>query len=256
MQMQVVDTTGKSTGKISLPNEIFAMKASPKLLAQAIRVYLINQRQGTVKVKSRGQVKGSNRKIWRQKGTGRARHGDRYAPIFVGGGVAHGPTGNKQPKLKFSKRMRRKALFSALTIKITEKKLIVIEGLEEVKPKTKIMNQVLIKLTNKIPEKVSIIIPENTDSVTRGARNIKGVRLLSAKKLNAYEVLNSESIILMKDAVGVIKETFLEKPQKPTRIKSSSEKKAQRKTTQPKLKTKKIEPEVKKKSTKTKTIRK
>jgi large subunit ribosomal protein L4 len=256
MQMQIMDTKGKSAGKLTLPNEIFAVKSSPKLLAQAIRVYLANQRQVTSKVKTRGEVKGSRRKIWRQKGTGRARHGDRYAPIFVGGGIAHGPTGEQQYKLKLTKRMRRKALFASLTQKAAEKKVIIVDGLEKVEPKTKIMNQVLKKLTGESPDKISIVVTEKADSVIRGARNIKGIRLLSAKRLNTYEVLNAGTIILMKDAVGVIKETFLGKKQKSLETQKTSKQKTQKKTTQSKPKTKKSETKVKKPKTSRKKARK
>jgi large subunit ribosomal protein L4 len=251
MQMQVIDTTGKKAGKITLPDKIFAVKASPRLLAQAVRVYLSNQRQATVKVKRRGEVKGSGRKIWRQKGTGRARHGDRYAPIFVGGGIAHGPTGEEQYKLKLPKKMRRKALFAALTQRVEEKKFIVVDGLEEVKPKTKLMHQVLKKLTSGSPEKISIIISQNADSVIRGARNIKGVQFLSAKGLNAYEVLNSGTIIFMKDAVKVLEETFLGKSQKPIEPKKLTKERKSRKTMKSEPKAKKSEKKALKTQTKT-----
>src|SRR3989338_4775942 len=91
LTVPVLDVSGKKTGTVTLPKEIFAVTVSPKLIAQAARVYSANQRQSSAKTKTRGEVTGSRRKVWRQKGTGRARHGDRYAPIFVGGGIAHGP---------------------------------------------------------------------------------------------------------------------------------------------------------------------
>lgn len=231
MQVQVIDTTGKKTGKVSLPNEIFSVKPSPKLLAQAVRVYLANQRQGTAKVKSRGEVRGSGRKIWRQKGTGRARHGDRYAPIFVGGGVSHGPTGEQQHKLTLSKKMRRKALFAALTSKIEGKKLLVVDGLERLEPKTGRMDKILNKLVSKSPEKISIVLSEKADSVIRGARNIQRVNLLSANQLNAYEVLNSGTIILMKEAIEPIRETFLAKGKKIIKLTKSQKQKPKKKQT-------------------------
>lgn len=255
MQIQVVDTTGKSTGKLKLPDEIFAVKANPKLLAQAVRVYLANQRQGTAKVKKRGEVRGSGRKIWRQKGTGRARHGDRYAPIFVGGGIAHGPTGKQQYKLSLSKKMRRKALFAALTKKREEKQLIVIEGLEKLKPKTKLMNEVLKKLTSESSGRISIILSENSDSVIRGVRNIQKVKLLPARKLNAYQVLNDGTIILMKDAVRLIKQTFLAKGKGTAEpMKAPKKKPLGKKTTEARLKAKKSIKKIKKtKAAKSKT---
>src|SRR3990170_5938571 len=126
MLIQVLNTRGEPAGKTDLPEEIFAVKASPRLLAQAVRVYLANQRLAQARAKTRGEVKGSGKKIWRQKGTGRARHGDAQAPIFVGGGVAHGPTGRENYKLKLPKRLKRRALFAALTQKIEEKELVIV----------------------------------------------------------------------------------------------------------------------------------
>ena len=108
-------TEGTKSGEIDVPSEIFDVTASDKLLAQYVRVYLANQRQGTNKVKTRSEVKGSTRKIYRQKGTGRARHGAKTAPIFVGGGVAHGPR-LRSFKLKLNKKQRRKALYYSLTL--------------------------------------------------------------------------------------------------------------------------------------------
>ena len=102
-QLAVVDVKGKSKGQINVSNEIFGINPNKIVVAQAVRVHLTNQRQATAKSKTRGEVSGSGKKIWRQKGTGRARHGDRYAPIFVGGGVAHGPRGNQNVKRNLSK---------------------------------------------------------------------------------------------------------------------------------------------------------
>ncbi len=95
--------SGEKAGKVTLPSEIFAAKINNQLMAQAVRVFLANQRKARAKTKTRGKVEGSGKKIWAQKGTGRARHGDRYAPIFVGGGISHGPTGKENFKLKMRK---------------------------------------------------------------------------------------------------------------------------------------------------------
>ena len=211
MQIQVVDTKGKSIGKLNLSDEIYALKADRMLLAQAARVYLANRRQGTAKVKSRGEVRGSGKKIWRQKGTGRARHGDRYAPIFVGGGVAHGPRGNQHVKRKMSRAMKRKALFASLSLKVKTGKLLVVDGLEKLTPKTKVMSQAIEAISKGERENLAIILSQNADVVKRSARNLSGVSLLSATKLNAYEILDTEILLMMKDAAKMIEETFLPK---------------------------------------------
>lgn len=219
-RIDVYDTKGKKTGKIQLPKEIFGAKINEQLMTQAVRVYLANQRRAGAKTKTRGEVIGSGRKIYRQKGTGRARHGDRYAPIFVGGGRAHGPTGRENWQLKIAKKMKRRALFSALTSKLKEKNLIIIEGLEKIKPKTKIMTKVLAIITNrrlgnakaqkeKKTQKILLVLPEKIENVIRAAKNIAGVKLTQANLLNAYEVLNGGKLIVTKDSIKVLKETFL-----------------------------------------------
>src|SRR3990172_8527697 len=144
-QIEVWDTEGKVVEKLALPEKIFAAKANKKLMAQAVRVYLANQRQGTQKTKSRGEIKASKAKIWRQKGTGKARHGARSAPIFVGGGGAHGPN-PRGFSLKIPQKMRQAALFSALSAKFQEGKILVVKGLEAIKPKVKEMVKVLTAL--------------------------------------------------------------------------------------------------------------
>lgn len=200
-------TGRKSTAKINLPQAIFGAKINEPLMAQAVRVYLSNQRKAKAKVKSRGEVVGSRRKIWRQKGTGRARHADRYAPIFVGGGRAHGPTGEENHRLKLTKKMRRLALFSALTSKFKAGEVLVVKGLEKVEPKTKEMAAVLDKLAK--TKKKTLILPDVIENVVRAARNIKGVRLAQASLLNTYEVLNGGALILMEESVAKLKEAFL-----------------------------------------------
>lgn len=207
--IDVYNTKAEKSGKITLPKEIFSAPVNEKLLVQAVRVYLSNQRKARAKTKTRGEIRGSTRKIYRQKGTGRARHGDRYAPIFVGGGITHGPKGLENWQLKMPKKMRRQALFSALTSKLKEKQVTVIEGLEKIKPKTKEMAKVLDNLTD--GKKVLLVLPEVLENVIRAARNIKGVELAQAKQLNPYQVLNGGQLIFLKPSVKVLKETFLKK---------------------------------------------
>lgn len=213
VKIDILNMKGEKTGKISLPKEIFAAKINESLMAQAVRVYLANQRQGTVSSKTRGEVRGSRRKIWRQKGTGRARHGDAYAPIFVGGGVAHGPK-PKDWSLKLSKKMRRIALFSALTSKLQDKAIIIVEGLEKIKPKSKEMLKVISNLKfqvskQKLEDKILLVLPETIDELVRAGRNIENLDLRPANLLNTYEVLNHEKVVLVKEVIPVLKRIFL-----------------------------------------------
>lgn len=206
---KVYDTSGKPIGQTELPEEIFNAKINESLIAQAVRVYLGNQRRARAKAKTRGEVRGSTRKIYRQKGTGRARHGDKYAPIFVGGGKAHGPTGLENFALKMPKKMRRQALFSALTSKLKNKEVMVIDGLAKVKPKTKEMIKILQSVGWRTKGKVSLVLPAGLENVMRAARNIANLDLLQAGQLNTYRVLNGGRLLLMKESLKVMKEVYL-----------------------------------------------
>jgi len=203
--------TGRKSGQKSLPKEIFGAPINEQLMAQAVRVYLSNQRRAKAKTKTRAEVRGSRRKIWRQKGTGRARHGDRYAPIFVGGGRAHGPTGKENYKLKMSKVMKKKALFSALTSKLKEKEVIAIKGLTKIEPKTKEMAKVITSLPLKGKKKVLLVLPEILENIIRAGRNLAGVELAQANQLNTYQVLKHNQLVFMEESINKLKETFLGK---------------------------------------------
>lgn len=208
LSVEVYDLKGKVTEKITLPKAIFSVEENPKLVAQAVRVYLANKRQGTSSTKTRGEVKGSTRKIYRQKGTGRARHGGITAPIFVGGGITFGPK-PRDYSLKLSQNMRRKALFSALTAQRKDGAVKVVSGFEKIEPKTKNATQAL-KSLSLYPAKGSVllVIGNNAENVYRAARNIDGVEILPAKQLNAYEVIRAKTLLFMKDSIDSLSETF------------------------------------------------
>lgn len=208
-KVAVVNTSGKAAGQVELPKEIFAAKVNPDLMAQAVRVYLSNQRKARAKTKTRGEVVGSGRKIWRQKGTGRARHGDRYAPIFVGGGIAHGPTGKENYKLLLPKKMKRRALFSALTAKLAEGELLVVKGLDKVSGKTAEMAKIFKNLKVSAKDKPLIALPDGIENLARASRNLAGVRLTRAESLNTYQVLNTKRLIFLPESIERLKEIFL-----------------------------------------------
>ena len=213
LSIDVFDTKGKVVESVDLPKEIFGAKINEKLIAQYVRVYLANQRKGTASTKTRGEVSGSTRKIWRQKGTGRARHGSIKAPIFVGGGIVSGPH-PRDFSLKISKKMKRLALFSALSAKLKGHGIKAVAGLEKVEPKTRLMVEIIKNLG--ISEKnrdILMVIPgglaKKLENVYRAARNIEGVRIINAEMINAYEVLNNKLIVLMAAAIDTVKEKFL-----------------------------------------------
>lgn len=197
----VYNLDGSVTGKVTLPSEVFGEKVNKTLLSQAVRVYLANKRQGTVSTKTRGEVDGSTRKIYRQKGTGRARHGSLRAPIFVKGGVVFGPK-PRDFSLDLPQKMRRKALFSALSGKLIDNELKVLGNLEKIEPKTKLFVQMLKKLGFEDKGlKVLLVTSGSVENVKKASRNIQGVSIANAKQLNAYDVLNNKQVLFMKDAI-------------------------------------------------------
>lgn len=213
ISVDVIGREGAVVGKVELPSEIFGTDVNEKLIAQAVRVYLSNQRQGNASTKTRGEVRGSTRKIYRQKGTGRARHGAIRAPIFVGGGIVFGPR-PRDFSLELNKQMRRKALFSALSYKLKNNEIRILDSMSDLDGKTKSFAKVLKNLNlgekAKKTQKLLFVITNSDNSpLQRAARNIEGVSIEQANLLNTYEVVNNNFILLVKDAVEALKKTFL-----------------------------------------------
>lgn len=206
LQASVIGVDGKQSGRVTLPSELFGAKVNKKLLAQAVRVYLANQRVGTASTKTRGLVEGSTRKIYRQKGTGRARHGSIRAPIFVGGGIVFGPT-PRDYSLTFPKKMKRRALVSALSSQYQDGMLKIVDGLEKLEPKTKFMAKALTAMN--ITKPALLVVAPGAEPVERAARNIEDLDIVSANSINPYVLLSHKTVVFMKQAIPVIQETFM-----------------------------------------------
>lgn len=207
------DTKGKETGTIALPAEIFGAKENKQLVAQAVRVYLANQRKGNASTKTRGEVQGSSRKIYRQKGTGRARHGSIRAPIFVHGGIVFGPK-PRDYSLDFPQKMKRVALFSALSTRLSDGGIKFVGGMDKVAHKTKEMNKVFesLGLISKKTRVLFVLPPQDkkgVDPIARATRNIEGVDLLYANQLNTYAVLTHKNVLIFAPSVETMKAVFL-----------------------------------------------
>jgi len=217
----LLDINGKKVGTINLPSEIFAAKVNSQLMAQAVRVYLANQRKAQPKTKTRAEVNRTKAKWYRQKGTGRARHGSRAAPIFVGGGVAHGPTGKQNYQLRIPKKMRRAALFSALTSKFKDGGILIVKGLEKIEPKTKKMTEVLEKFQisrlkqrgkqAKSKIKILLVLPKVWENIILAGRNLENFEIVQTTDLNTYQVLRNEKLIFLAESIDKLKEVFLKK---------------------------------------------
>lgn len=212
LQTAVYDLKGTVVGKIKLNNSIFGVEVSPALLAQTVRVYLANQRSGTHQAKTRGEVIGSTRKIYRQKGTGRARHGSRKAPIFVGGGVAHGPR-VRDYSLSLPKLMRKKALLGALSQQYQSANLLVVDGLKSLAIKTKELNLVLknLKLADDLKKtgRILLITDLNDKNLYLSGRNIENLTIRDVKNINTYEVLRSQKLVFMKESLAKLEVLLL-----------------------------------------------
>jgi len=203
---------GEETGKTELPDKIFEVKMNTDLVHQIMVSYQANKRQGTAHTKQRGDVRGGGRKPWRQKGTGRARHGSIRSPIWKGGGVTFGPRKEKIYKKQIPKKMRRKALFMVLSAKAKQKTLLVLDELKLETIKTKKGFEVLENLRKTIKnfEKGSVLIalPEKKDNIILSLRNIPKTQTIQAKDLNVLDLLTYKYLVLPKEAIKVIKETF------------------------------------------------
>ena len=205
---EVLDLTGKVIDNMTLPEALFGVRINKPLMAQAVRVYLANQRAGTASTKSRGEVAGSTRKIYRQKGTGRARHGGVRAPLFVHGGVAHGPK-PVDYSLSMPQKMRQKALFSALSVKVKDNELKVLSGFDSMTPKTKNFASFLKTAALDKKKSVLVVVPDTKGSFVKAVRNIAGLTYLPATQLNTYEVLKNQSVLVLKDAVSTLEKHFV-----------------------------------------------
>ncbi|MBI2085812.1 50S ribosomal protein L4 [Candidatus Daviesbacteria bacterium] len=201
LSIPVYSLAGKEDGTLALPKEIFGQKVSKSLLAQAVKVYTTNQKNLPGSTKTRGEVEGSTAKIYRQKGTGRARHGAVRAPIFVGGGITFGPKPRKI-RLDLPRKMKKAALLSALSEKAADKKIIGLSGLEKSSGKTKEM----VKLFKKLKAKSLLIVTgEKQDNVVRAIRNIPEADILPVSLINAYEIVKHELLFVTKEAVERLK---------------------------------------------------
>jgi len=217
LKIDLYTIAGTKSGEVELPKEIFGVKINEPLMAQAVRVYLSNQRKAGAKTKTRSEVAKTTAKWFKQKGTGRARHGSKSAPIFVGGGVSHGPTGEQNYQLKMPKKMKQQALFSALSSKFKEKEILAVKDLGKIENKTKKMNEALSKLKahfDKQPVKnkkaeILIILDKKNENIARVSRNIKDVQFVQIDQLNTYQILNGGQLLFMKEAIEKLKETWI-----------------------------------------------
>lgn len=199
MMAEVISTTGERQEEINLPENIFNQKSNPGLIWEAIRNHLANQRQGNANTKSRGEVSGGGKKPWRQKHTGRARHGSIRSPIWVGGSVVFGPK-PRDYSVQMPKKKKQKALRIALSDKMKTSALMVISDLTLESNKTKEMAKVLAGLGLKQTQTL-ILLDSISEDLKHAASNIPNLTLKRAKDLNVYDVVSAEKIIFSKNGI-------------------------------------------------------
>lgn len=226
MKIQIYSAKGIKKDSLDMPKHLLAKENLP-LLAQAIRVYEDRQHAGTAKVKTRGEVSLTSAKMYRQKGTGNARHGDYGAPIFVGGGVAHGPRGVKR-LLNLPQKMRRNAFKVALNIKAGEGKLILVDNinsLEKTKEAQNLLDLIIDKeLANKVPNRITVVLSLKNKNAIKAFRNIAACDVCGFDNLSAYDVYFGGLILLDKEALDVKKEVKVEKVEKTVAVKVAAKK--------------------------------
>ena len=206
MQTELYNLRGEKIGKVQLPETIFNAAWRPALVQQVVLALAANVRRPWAHAKGRGEVRGGGRKPWRQKGTGRARHGSIRSPLWVGGGKAHGPVKTRDFSQKINKKMRRAALLSALSQKLKSHQVKIFDHLDVTSPKTKIAwstLQPILKPRDKKMDVLLVLAPENKN-LFRAGRNLIKTKIVHAQSLNVTDVLNYKNVFIDQKAIGII----------------------------------------------------
>jgi len=196
-KVKVYNQTGKAVGEIKLEPKIFDIEIKPELIQQAVRTQLANKRKVIAHTKDRSEVRGGGRKPWRQKGTGRARHGSIRSPIWKGGGVTFG----------LNKKARRKALLMTLSDKARDKSIVVLDKLELTAIKTKDLLKIISKLPLK--KKILVVSPKSDLKIIKSARNLQNIKIINANSLNVVDILGYKYLLILKDSLAIIGKTYL-----------------------------------------------
>jgi len=204
-KLDILNVSGERVGEIELGESIFGIEVNQSVLHDTVKNYLANQRQGTQSAKTRSEVRGGGKKPFRQKGTGRARQGTIRAPHYVGGGVAFAPK-PRDYSYKLPKKVKRLALKSALSSKVNNNEIIVVEELKMEAPKTKDMINILANV--KAGRKTLIVLSEKDDVILKAAQNIPGVQTTFVGQINVYEILNHGTFLATKEAISKLEEVY------------------------------------------------
>ena len=203
--IKVVNMTGAEVGEITLSDVIFGAEVNKAVLHAAVRTYLLNQRQGTQSTLTRSEVSGGGRKPWRQKGTGRARQGSTRSPQWTHGGIALGPKPRSYTK-KLNKKVKQIAMFSALSAKVANNEMVVVDAIVAESYKTKVMASMLSAIG--CGKKALVVLDAKNDMVVKSLANIPGVKVAYTNTLNVYDILNCNTIVFAQAAVQKLEEVY------------------------------------------------
>ena len=203
--MKVVDMAGKEVVEITLSDKVFGATVNEAVLHTAVRAFLMNQRQGTQSTLTRSEVSGGGRKPWKQKGTGHARQGSTRSPQWTHGGIVFGPK-PRSYRTELNKGIKRAAMFSALSSKVENNEMIVIDTITASAYKTKDMVKMLAAVG--AAKKTLVVLPEVNSFVIKSCANIEGVKTTQWNTINVYDILNCNSLVVAKDAVAKIEEVY------------------------------------------------
>ena len=203
-KVDLLNMEGKKVGTVELAESVFAAEVNESVMHEVVLNYLANQRQGTQSTKTRSEVSGGGKKPWKQKGTGRARQGSIRAPQWIKGGIALGPK-PRSYKYTLNKKVKRLALKSALTTKVQENNIIVLDSLNFDEVKTKNMAKVLENIK---VEKALVVLAERNSNVQLSTRNIPNVKAALVNTINTYDLLKYQTLVITKDAVEKIEEVY------------------------------------------------
>lgn len=204
----VYNQEGKKIETIDLNPKIFGIDVNGALIHEAVVAQLANARRVYAHTKGRGEVRGGGRKPWRQKGTGRARHGSTRSPIWIGGGVTFGPTVERNYKIGINKKAKRKAMFMALSARAKDGNVIILDELKLDDPKTKKVAEIFNKIPG-VERKVLFVIDKPNRGIMRATRNIDWVKVVGPNNLNVYDIANYPKILMLKGALSEIEKEFI-----------------------------------------------
>lgn len=204
--ISIYNQEGKVVGDLSLNDKIFAVKPNPALVHEAVIAQRANARRSISNTKNRGEVRGGGKKPWKQKGTGRARQGSIRSPQWVGGGIVFGPRSERNFELKINRKAKQKALFMALSDKLINKQLLVIDSVNTEAAKTKIVAEMIKKLP--VGRTILLVSPKADPALMRMVRNLQSVTLVSSNSVNLVDVLGHKSVAFLKDAVASFEKLY------------------------------------------------